>query len=107
LRAGFRSAGLHRPDELRRKDFRERASRNGVRAHDHLLFGESSKHQLRHKQHSELGDQRRNGNFDLPRNIHLHIGERYNECEPNGDDDLYLDSHQCCWLEHHEGNRYR
>jgi hypothetical protein len=62
---------------------------------DQLLHGQSREHQLRFQQHAELGDDRRDEYRHRAGNIHVHIGERFNEREPNGDDHLHADGHQC------------
>ena len=39
--------------------------------------------------------------------IHVHIGKRFNDDEPNGDDHLHADSNQCRRLDHVDADRYR
>jgi hypothetical protein len=40
------------------------------------------------------------------RDIHVHFGERLNECKSNGDDRLYADSNRCRRLRHLLANHY-
>ena len=78
-----------------------------VRADDHFLHSEPDKHKLRNKQHTELGGSRSDECRHHAGNIHFHIGEWFNQHEPNRDDHLHADSNQCHRLGHVYGNRNR
>ncbi len=92
---------------MRIDDFVERAPRKRLRADDHFLHGGSDKHTLRYKQHTELGSNRSDEYCHHAGDIHVHIGKRFNQYEPSGDDHLHADSNQCRWLDHVYANRYR
>ena len=78
-----------------------------LRADDRFLYRGSDQRNLRHKQHIELGGIRGDEYCHHAGDIHLHIGERFNEHESNGDDHLHADSNQCCGLDHFHANHYR
>jgi hypothetical protein len=78
-----------------------------LRADDHFLQGEPDKHKLRHKQRTELGVSRSDKSCHHAGDIHVHIGKRFNQHEPNGDDHLHADSNQSRWLGDLYVNRYR
>jgi hypothetical protein len=107
LRAGFRSICLCRPGGLRLDDFVEFALWKRPRADDHFLYGGSDKHKLRYRQHTELGGSWSDEYCHHAGDIHVHIGKRFNEHEPNRDDHLHADSNQYRWLDHVHANRYR
>jgi hypothetical protein len=92
---------LRRGDELA-----EPEPWHGLRAFDHILYGESDKHKLGDEQHTELDDKWRNYDFDFPWWIQLRVGERLSDREPDGDDDLYTDGDRCLWLDHRHGNSH-
>ena len=78
-----------------------------LHADNHFLHGGSDKHKLRCQQHTELGGDRSDEYCHHAGDIHLHIGERFNEHEPNGDDHLHADGDQCRRLDHVDSDRYR
>jgi len=51
-----------------------------------------------------LDDNRGDEYCHHPGNIHVHIGERFNKREPNGNDDLHADCDQCLRLDHIDRN---
>ena len=108
LRAGPDSIGLCRTGGLRLLDvFVEFALWKRLRADDHFLYGNSDQHQLRYKQHTELGGSRSDEYCHHAGDIHVHIGKRFNEHEPSGDDHLHADGDRCRRLDHVYANRYR
>jgi hypothetical protein len=78
-----------------------------LRADDHFVYGGTDKHKLRCQQHIELGDSRSDEYCHHARDIHVHIGKRLNEHEPDGDDHLHADGNQCRGRDHVYANRYR
>jgi len=74
-----------------------------LRADNHFLYGESDKHKLRYKHHTKLGGSRSDKSRHHTWDIHVHIGKRFNEHEPNRDDHLHTDCHQCLWLDRIHG----
>ncbi len=78
-----------------------------LRADDHFLYGGSDHDKPRHKQHTELGGDRNDQHCHHAGGIHLHVGKRFNQHEPNGDDQLHSDRNQCRGLDHVNSNRYR
>jgi len=90
-----------------RHEFAEPDPWHRLRAFDYILYDESDKHTPGYEQHTELGDKRRNHDFDFPWWIQLRVGERLNEREPNGDDDLHADSDRCLWPGDGNGNSHR
>jgi hypothetical protein len=89
-----------------RRDFVEHALWKKLRADDHFFYGGSGKHKLRYKQHTELGGNRSDESCHHAGDIHVHIGKRFNEHEPNGDDHLHSDGNQRRWLDHVYANSY-
>ena len=75
-------------------------------AGDHFLYSESDKRELRCKQHVELGGNRGDLHCHHAGDIHVHIGQRFHEREPNRDDHLHANSDQRRWLGHLYGHRY-
>lgn len=73
-------------------------------AFDHILRGQPDKRKFRDEQHPELGNQRRNDNFDFSWQLQFLIGERFNQRKPHGDDNLHADRHQCHWISELNGN---
>lgn len=67
---------------------------------DYFLYGGSSKHKLRCGQHAELGGEWRDKYRHHAGNLHVCISEWFREREPNGDDHLHADCHQCGRLNH-------
>lgn len=57
----------------------------------HFLYGESNNYQLWRKQCTRLGDERGDERCHHTGYIHLGICERFDEREPDGDHDLYVD----------------
>ncbi len=108
MRAGPHSnlVCLCRPGGLR-LDFAELALWKRLRADDYLLYGGSDKHKLRYKQRTELDGSRSDEYCHHAGDIHVHIGKRFNQHEPNGDDHLHADRNQCLWLDHIYADRYR
>ncbi len=90
-----------------RRGFPELALWKRFRADGHFLYGESDNHKLRYKQRTELGGHRSNDDCHHARDIHVHIGKRFDEYEPDGDDHLRAHCDQCLWLDHIYTNRYR
>ena len=90
-----------------RHEFVELVLWKRLRADDHFLQGEPDKHKLRHEQHTELGVSRSDKSCHHAGDIHVHIGKRFNQHEPNGDDHLHADSNQSRWLGDLYVNRYR
>jgi len=80
---------------------------HGISANDRLLHSKPDRHQFRFRQHAELDDNRSDEYHNHAGNIYVNIGEWFNEREPNGNDDLHADSHQCFWLDNGHGNRHR
>jgi hypothetical protein len=78
-----------------------------LNAGDCFVFGGSGKHQLRRRQHAELGYERRDQYRHHARNVHFRISERFNEREPDGDDYLHVDCYECGRLYHLNAYRYR
>jgi len=108
LRPGPDSIGLRRTRGLRRlDDFVEFVLWKRLRADDHFLYGSSDKHKLRCKQRTELGGSGSDEYCHHAGDIHVHIGKRFNQHEPSGDDHLHADSDQCRRLDHVYDNRYR
>ena len=68
---------------------------NGRCTSDHFLHGESDKHRLRYKQHTQLDGNGSNEYCHYAGDIYVYIGKRLNEHEPNGDDHLHADCDQC------------
>jgi len=77
-----------------------------LRADDQLVHSQPHKHRFRFQQHAELGDDRGDEYCDHAGNIHVHIGKRFDEREPDGDDHLHADGHQRRRLGHGHGNSY-
>ena len=90
-----------------RLDFVELAPWKRLRANDHFLYGGSGKRKLRYEQHTELGGSRNDEYCHHAGDIHVRIGKRFDEHEPNRDDHLHADCNQCRWLDHVYANRYR
>ena len=68
-------------------------------ANDQFVCGRTGKSNPRfQQQHAELVDERSDERCHHARDIHFHIGERFNERESNGDDYIYPYSNQCRWL---------
>jgi len=86
-----------------RLDFAELALWKRLRADDYLLYGGSDKHKLRYKQRTELDGSRSDEYCHHAGDIHVHIGKRFNQHEPNGDDHLHADRNQCLWLDQIHG----
>jgi hypothetical protein len=77
------------------------------RADDHILYGEPGEHQLRRKQHAELGSKGRDEHFHLAGDIHLKRRSRFHQREPDGDNDLHADGDQFRRFEDVHGHRDR
>jgi hypothetical protein len=92
---------------LRGVDFGERILWQKIHAYDLFLHGGSGKHKLRYEHHTELGGGRSGEHYYHAGDIHVHIAERFNEHEPNGDDHLYPGGNQCRRLDYVCGDRYR
>ena len=76
-------------------------------ANDQFVCGRTGKSNPRfQQQHAELVDERSDERCHHTGDIHFHIGEWFDECESNGDDNLYADSNQSCRLSHIYANRY-
>jgi hypothetical protein len=76
-------------------------------ADDHFLYGEPNNHQRRREQRIELGSSRSDEYYRYTWDIHVHIGKRFNQHEPNGHDHLHADGDQCRRLSHVNVNRHR
>jgi hypothetical protein len=59
-----------------------------------LVHREPGEHQLGFEQHIELGHNTGNEYCHHSWNFHVHISERLNEREPNGDDHIHTDGYQ-------------
>jgi hypothetical protein len=90
-----------------RRDCVELALRAGLRADDYFFYGESDEHKQRCKQHIELGGSRRDEYCHYAGDIHIHIGEWFDERKPDVYGDLRADSNQRRWLDHVYPNHYR
>ena len=77
------------------------------RTSDHFLCGDTDNYNFRYKQHLELGHYWGDQSCHHTGDIHVHIGERFDEHEPDGDDHLHVDCNQCRRLDHIQTNRYR
>lgn len=66
----------------------------GVGAFDHLVYGKSHEHQLRHEQHAELGNERVDNDQHFSRQFQLVVDERIDKRTPHGNDDLRADGQQ-------------
>jgi hypothetical protein len=71
-----------------------------LRTGHHFLYGGSNQHKLRYKQHTDLGGRGSDKYRHHTGDIRVHIGERFNEHEPDDDDHLHADSNQCRWFDH-------
>jgi len=100
---------LCRPGGLRLGEFVGLTLWKRLRADDHILRGQSHKYRFGFQQHAELGDDGRDEHCHHAGNIHFHIGKRFNEHEPNGDDHLHADRDECHRLDHFHchGNCHR
>jgi len=87
-------------------DLVDASLRKWLRANDHFVFGRSGKHKLRFQQRAELGNERSDKYCHHAGDIHVHIGDRFDECESYGDDHLHAHGNQCRWLSHLYANRY-
>ena len=76
------------------------------KADDQLLHGEPHEHHFGFQQHAELGDDRGDEHCHHAGDIHVHIRERFDEREPDGDDHLHADGDQCRGLDHGHGNSH-
>ena len=83
-----------------RHEFVEFGIRKRLRADDQFVYGEPGKHNLRRKQHSDLGSNRSNDYCRHAGNIHVDIPEWFDDRESNRDDYLHTDCDQCVWLGH-------
>jgi hypothetical protein len=90
-----------------RSEFVELVLWKRFHADDHFLYGGSDNHKLRHKQHTELGGSRSDECCHHAGDIHVQIGKRFNQHEPNGDNHLHANSSQRCWFDHLNVDRYR
>jgi len=91
---------MRRPGELWIVQLFELVLWKSFRADDHLVCGESDKRKRRCQQHAELGDDRSHEDRHHAGDIHLDIGKRFSEHEPNGNDRLHADGNQCFRLDH-------
>ena len=107
LCAGPHPICLCRTSRLRLDDRAELAFRKRLPADDHFLYGKSDKHKFRDRQHTKLGGSRSDEYCHHAGDIHVPIGKRFNEHEPNRDDHLHADGKQYRWLDHIHANRYR
>ena len=85
LRCASHSVCLRCIDGLRLAGFIQALSYN------HLLYGESGKPEPRLQQHAELGDDRSDRYRHHAGYIHVYLGKRFNNSEPDGDDHLHID----------------
>ena len=76
-------------------------------ADDNFLHSESDKHKHRNKQRTELDGVGSDEYCHRAGDIHVHIGKWFDEYEPNGDDQLHVDSNECRRIDHVYANRYR
>ena len=83
-----------------------RYGKHGKQTDDQLLHGQPHKYQFRFQQHVELDDKRSDDYCHHAGDIHVHIGERFYECESNGDDNLHAHRNQYLRLGHIHGNRH-
>ena len=80
---------------------------NAAKQTNHQLFhSEPHKYHFGLQQHAELGDDRRDQYCHHAGDIHVHIGEWFDEREPNGDDHLHADGYQCRRLDHGHGKSH-
>ena len=106
LRDGADSVCLCWASGLQPGDTVELVLRGKLSTGDYFLYGGSNEHKFRYKQHAELGDHWRDQYRHHARNVHVHISEWFNEREPNGDDHLHADCHQCGRLDYVYAYRY-
>ena len=70
------------------------------------LHSQSHNYQLRFQQHAELVNERSDEYCHHAWDIHFHIGEWFDECKSDSDDNLYAYSDRCRRLSHLYANRY-
>ena len=75
-------------------------------ANDQLLYGQPWKHRVGFQQHAELGYERGDEYRDYAGNIHVRVGKRFDEREPNGNNDLYPDGDKCDGVDHLHGKSH-
>ena len=88
LRCASHSVYLRCIDGLRLAGFVHALSYN------HFLYGESNQRELWLNEHAELGDDRSDRYRHHAGYIHVYLGKRFNNSEPDGDDHLYADRDQ-------------
>ncbi len=101
MRAGPRSICLRRTGWLR---LDERGTRKRPHADDHFLYGESHNHQLRYKQHAELGIIGGDEYCHHAGNVRVLIGKWIDEQEPNRHHHLHADRNQFRWIDRIDAN---
>ncbi len=100
---------LCRPGRLRLGGFAGLIFRKRLCADDHILRGQSHNYCFGYQQHVELGDNGSDEHCHYAGDVYVHIGERFDERKPDGNDHLHVDGDQCCRLDnfHGYGNRQR
>ena len=92
---------------LRRLEIAGPADWTRLGTDDSLFCGQSGKHKLRCKQQAELGYDQGDEHRHHAGDLHINVGEWFDEREPNGDDDLYADSDECGRFCHIHCDHYR
>ena len=92
---------------MRLEDWLEFVFPNRLRTSDYFVYSESAQHQLRLEQYLNVGGDRSDGYCHQAGDIYVHIGEWFDEREPDGNDDLYADSDQCLRLGDSYVDHYR
>jgi hypothetical protein len=80
-----------------------RYGKHGKQTNDQLFHSQPYRYHFGLPQHAELDDERGDQSCHHAGDIHVHIRERFDRREPNGDDHLHPDCNQCLWLEHIDG----
>jgi hypothetical protein len=69
--------------------------KHAEQANHQLVHGESDEHRFGCQQFAELGYKRGDEPCYYAGDIHIYIGKWFDECESNGNDDLYTHCDQC------------
>ncbi len=83
--------------------YANRYRKHGEQTSDHFIYSQPHKYYFRFQQHAELGDDRGDESCHHAGNIHSHIREWFDEREPNRDNHLHPDCHQCRRIDHIHG----
>ena len=86
--------------------YANRYGKHGKHTNDQFLRSQSHKYQSGFQQHAKLGDERSGEHCHRAGDIHVHIGERFDQRESNGDNHLHAHGNQCHRLDHIHGNRH-